>query len=64
MGSVRVLVGTRKGGFVLASDGTRKQWDVSGPHFSGWEVYHITGSPAEPNRLFASPHTAWFGQKI
>jgi hypothetical protein len=64
MSSVRVLVGTRKGAFVLASDGTRKQWDVSGPHFSGWEVYHITGSPAEPNRLFASPHTAWFGQKI
>ena len=45
MSGVRVLVGTRKGAFVLTSDGTRKTWDVSGPHFAGWEVYHLKGSP-------------------
>ncbi|GAA5101805.1 exo-alpha-sialidase [Haloechinothrix salitolerans] len=64
MSGVRVLVGTRKGAFVLTSDGKRKDWDVSGPHFGGWEVYHVAGSPAEPDRLYASQSTAWFGQLI
>ena len=40
MSGVRVLVGTRKGAFILTADGKRKQWDVSGPHFAGWEIYH------------------------
>jgi photosystem II stability/assembly factor-like uncharacterized protein len=62
MSGVRVLVGTRKGAFVLTSDGTRKQWDVSGPHFGGWEIYHVKGSPVDPNRLYASQSSGWFGQ--
>jgi photosystem II stability/assembly factor-like uncharacterized protein len=62
MSAVRVLVGTRKGAFVLSSDGTRQKWDVSGPHFAGWEIYHFKGSPADPNRLFASQTSGWFGQ--
>jgi hypothetical protein len=49
MSRVRVLVGTRKGAFVLESDGKRQQWDVSGPHFGGWEIYHVKASPADPN---------------
>jgi photosystem II stability/assembly factor-like uncharacterized protein len=61
---VRVLVGTRKGAFVLTSDGKRKKWDVSGPHFAGWELYHVKGSPADPNRLYASQSSGWFGQLI
>jgi photosystem II stability/assembly factor-like uncharacterized protein len=61
---VRVLVGTRKGAFVLTSDAKRKQWDVSGPHFAGWEIYHVKGSPADPNRLYASQSSGWFGQLI
>jgi hypothetical protein len=64
MSRVRVLVGTRKGAFVLTSDGQRSKWDVSGPHFGGWEVYHLKASPADPNRLFASQSTSWFGQLI
>jgi photosystem II stability/assembly factor-like uncharacterized protein len=64
MSSVRVLVGTRKGAFVLTSDGKREKWDVSGPHFAGWEVYHVKGSPAEPQRLYASQSSGWFGQLI
>ena len=64
MSGVRVLVGTRKGAFVLTSDGTRKQWEVSGPHFAGWEIYHLKGSPADPNRIFASQSSGWFGQMI
>ncbi len=64
MGSVRVLVGTRKGAFILSSDGKRKKWKVSGPHFPGWEIYHINGSPADPDRLYASQSSGWFGQVI
>ena len=64
MSGVRVLVGTRKGAFVLTSDAKRSQWDVSGPHFGGWEIYHVAGSPADPNRLYASQSTGWFGQLI
>jgi photosystem II stability/assembly factor-like uncharacterized protein len=64
MSGVRVLVGTRKGAFILTSDGKRQQWDVSGPHFGGWEIYHVKGSPADPNRLYASQSSSWFGQVI
>jgi len=64
MSQVRVLVGTRKGAFILTSDGKREQWDVSGPHFAGWEMYHLKGSPADPNRIYASQSSGWFGQII
>jgi hypothetical protein len=64
MSNVRVLVGTRKGAFILSSDGKRKSWDVSGPHFAGWEIYHMKGSPADPNRIYASQTSGWFGQII
>src|SRR5207249_1551301 len=64
MSKVRVLVGTRKGAFILTSDGKRKQRDVNGPHFGGWELYHLKGSPADPNRLYASQTSSWFGQAI
>src|ERR1700737_66595 len=64
MSGIRVLVGTRKGAFVLASDGKREKWDVSGPQFGGWEIYHLKGSPADPNRLYASQSSSWFGQLI
>jgi photosystem II stability/assembly factor-like uncharacterized protein len=64
MSQVRLLVGTRKGAFILTSDGKRKSWSVSGPHFAGWEVYHLKGSPLEPNRIYASQSSAWFGQII
>jgi photosystem II stability/assembly factor-like uncharacterized protein len=64
MSRVRVLVGTKKGAFVLTSDGARKNWEVSGPFFAGWEIYHAKGSPADPNRIYASQTSGWFGQVI
>ncbi len=64
MSKVRVLVGTRKGAFILTSDGKREQWQVSGPHFAGWEIYHVKGSPIDPNRIYASQSSGWFGQII
>ena len=62
MSKVRLLVGTRKGAFVLTSDGKRERWDISGPHFAGWEIYHMKGSPADPNRIYASQSSSWSGQ--
>ncbi len=64
MSGVRVLVGTRKGAFILTSDGARRRWEISGPHFAGWEIYHLKGSTADPNRLYASQTSGWFGQVI
>ena len=64
MSKVRVLVGTRKGAFILTADGKREKWDVSGPFFAGWPVYHLKGSPVDPNRIFASQTSDWFGQVI
>jgi len=64
MSQVRVLVGTRKGAFILTADGKRERWEVSGPHFAGWEIYHVKGSPADPNRLYVSQSSGWFGQII
>ena len=64
MSSIRVLVGTHKGAFILTADGKREKWDVSGPHFAGWEMYHLKGSPADPNRIYASQTSGWFGQII
>ena len=64
MSGVRVLVGTKKGAFVLTADGKRDKWEIAGPHFGGWEIYHLKGSPADPNRLYASQSSGWFGQVI
>ncbi|MFP5231276.1 MAG: WD40/YVTN/BNR-like repeat-containing protein [Acidobacteriota bacterium] len=64
MSRVRLLVGTRKGAFILTSDGRRRTWSISEPHFPGWEIYHLKGSPADPNRIYASQTSGWFGQQI
>jgi len=64
MSRVRVLVGTKKGAFVCEADGKRKDWSIEGPLFGGWEIYHMKGSPIDPNRIFASQSSGWFGQII
>ena len=64
MSSVRVLVGTKKGAFILTADGQRRNWQITGPHFAGWEIYHVKGSSLDPNRLYASQSSGWFGQII
>jgi hypothetical protein len=64
MSHIRVLVGTKKGAFILTADGKRQDWEISGPHFAGWEMYHLKGSPVDPNRVYASQTSGWFGQLI
>src|SRR5918993_4145821 len=64
MKAVRVLAGTKKGAFILTSDARRSSWTVDGPFFGGWEIYHMKGSPVDPNRIYASQSSGWFGQVI
>ncbi len=64
MSGIRVLVGTKKGAFILSADGNREDWEVSGPHFGGWEIFHVKGSPVDPNRIYVSQFTEWFRQTI
>jgi photosystem II stability/assembly factor-like uncharacterized protein len=64
MSQVRLLVGTRKGAFILTADGTRRNWAISGPFFAGWEIYHVKASPVVPNRIYASQTSGWFGQLV
>ncbi|MGH7776612.1 MAG: WD40/YVTN/BNR-like repeat-containing protein, partial [Candidatus Dormibacterales bacterium] len=64
MTKVRVLVGTHKGAFVLTSDERRERWAVDGPHFAGWDIYHLKGSPADPDRIYGSQSSGWFGQVL
>ena len=64
MSGVRVLVGTHKGAFILTSDAKREKWEIGGPHFAGWDIYHVNGSPVNPNRIYASQTSGWFGQVI
>src|SRR5260221_134970 len=61
MSKVRVLVGTKKGAFILSADGKREKWEVSGPHFAGWEIYHLKGSSVDPNRIYCSQTSGWMG---
>jgi photosystem II stability/assembly factor-like uncharacterized protein len=64
MSGVRLLVGTKKGAFILTADGKRDKWEIKGPFFAGWEIYHLKGSPIDPNRIYASQSSGWFGQII
>ena len=64
MSGIRLLVGTHKGAFILTSDGKRQKWDVNGPYFAGLDIYHLKGSPANPDRLYASQTSDWFGQVV
>ena len=64
MSSVRVLVGTKKGAFVMSSDGARRKWEINGPFFGGWEMYHLKASPVDPDRIYASQSSGWFGQQV
>ena len=64
MSAIRLLIGTRKGAFILTSDGKRHRWQIDGPHFGGWEIYHLKGSSSHPDRIYASQTSGWFGQVI
>ena len=51
MPTVKLLVGTTKGAFVLSSE-DRQAWRVSGPHCGGWTINHVVGD-ADSGRIWA-----------
>jgi photosystem II stability/assembly factor-like uncharacterized protein len=63
MSRIMVLVGTRKGCFVLESDGDRCDWNVRGPFCDGWPVYHAVHDP-ESGALFAAAASEWHGAGV
>lgn len=63
MKSVAVVVGTRKGAFVLRSSTDRKDWSLSGPFVPGEDVNHAIIDPRS-GRLFATANNPWFGPQV
>ncbi len=63
-GSVLVLVGTRKGAFLLSSDARRRSWRVDGPHFPGRNVHHFILDSRDSETLFATIYTEWWGSDV
>lgn len=56
---ILVLVGTRKGAFILSSDENRKNWDMKGPLFKGWNVMHMTYDPRDQRIHTAAVHDVY-----
>jgi photosystem II stability/assembly factor-like uncharacterized protein len=60
---VLVLVGTRKGAFIFESDGTRRDWKLSGPFCQTWPINHVIGDP-QTGTIYAGGGDSWFGPAV
>ncbi len=49
--NVRVLIGSKKGAFVLESDSVRRDWRVRGPFCEHWPLTHVAADLAERDHL-------------
>ena len=63
MASTLLLVGTRKGCFVLQSDGDRRDWSIRGPFCEGWPIYHAVHDPAS-GAIYAAAASEWHGAAV
>lgn len=61
---VRVLVGTRKGGYVLESDRSRRKWKVASRVQMGTDVFHVVADPRSPGDLYAAVNTWFWGPLV
>lgn len=61
-GDVILLVGTRKGGFILSSDLSRRAWKLSGPHCEFDDIYHLVYDPRDGGTLLAAANNIWGSQ--
>ncbi len=61
---VALLVGTRKGAFILRSDKTRRSWTLSNPIFLGHIIYHFVSDPTEHRTLLMAAKTGHLGHTI
>src|SRR5438270_5745818 len=60
---VSVLVGSKKGAFLLESDAERRDWRVRGPFCEHWPLMHVAADPAT-GAIHAAGGNAWFGPAI
>ncbi len=57
---LRVLVGTKKGVFILESDAARKSWSQRGPFLPGTPINHVIADP-ETGVIYAAGGNPWVG---
>src|SRR5262245_9120929 len=58
-----LLIGTRKGCFLLEDDGARKNWELRGPFCEGWPIYHAIHD-ASSGAIYAAAASEWHGSTI
>ena len=63
-GDVLVILGTRKGCFILSSDKSRRKWALTGPYCAGSEVFHAVYDPREGGRVFAAVNQTVWGSEV
>ena len=59
-----ILVGTRKGAFVLTADKTRTKWDIQGPHFLGQIVHHMVLDPRDGKTMLVASRAGHLGPTV
>ncbi len=63
MPEVKLLIGTKKGAFIVSSDAAREKWDVSGPFCENWPMNHVNYDP-KSGAVLGAGGDAWFGPAI
>ena len=63
MSKTLVMVGTRKGCFLLESDERRLEWEVRGPFCEGWPIYHVVRD-ADSGAIYAAGASEWHGASV
>src|SRR5690348_18210143 len=63
MGQTLLLVGTRKGCFLVESDADRRDWTIRGPFCEGWPVYHAVHD-ADTGAIYAAAASEWHGSAV
>src|ERR1700739_2457186 len=58
-----LVVGTRKGAFLLESDADRRDWTVRGPYCEGWPVYHAVRDSGT-GAIYAAAASEWHGSAV
>src|SRR3954470_6127437 len=60
---VLILLGTKKGAFILESDIERRSWDLRGPHCPTWPMNHVIADPAT-GTIYGGGGNEWFGPAV
>jgi photosystem II stability/assembly factor-like uncharacterized protein len=63
MKKVLVLIGTKKGAFILESDKARRSWALRGPFCNTWPIQHVIADPAS-GTVYAAGGNEWFGPAV